>query len=139
MTGREILTVVASPTAEQVHLRVPARQSYAPIVKVAAVALAKRLDTSFADLADLRLVVDQAMFMLLDGLRTDRNEDLHIDVVFRVVEARFELEANRNAGVGLSDRAVRFFTDITRGLVDELRIDGDIGAIRLSKSLVGVR
>lgn len=130
---------MSSPTAERVFLRIPARQPYAPIVKVGATALAKRLDMNFADLDDLRLVIDQAMVMLLDGLKANRSKDLYIDVVFRIVDNRFEFEADRNARAGLSDRAVRLFTDITRGLLDELRVDPVTGAIWLSKARSDVR
>ena len=130
---------MASPTAEHVHLRIPARQPYAPIVKVAATALGRRLDLNFADLDDLRLVMDQAMVMLLDGLEAHRSQDPCIDVVFRVVEDRLEFEASRNTGTSLSDKAVRLFTQITLGLLDDLRIDSSGGAIRLSKASSGVR
>lgn len=130
---------MASPNAERVYLRIPARQPYAPIVKVGAAALARRLDMNFADLDDLRLVMDQAMVMLLDGFEADQQEDLHIDVVFRIVDNRLEFEASRTAGNGLSERAVRLFTRITRGLLDELRVDHDAGSVRLSKARSGVR
>ena len=130
---------MASPNAERVYLRIPARQPYAPIVKVGAAALAKRLDMNFADLDDLRLVMDQAMVMLLDGFEADQQEDLHIDVVFRIVDNRLEFEAGRTTGAGLSERAVRLFTRITRGLLDELRVDHDAGSVWLSKARSNVR
>ena len=113
-------------------------------MKVAAAALAKRVDMNFADLDDLRLVMDQAMVVLLDGLEPDRNQDRHIDVFFRIVDDRLEFEASRNTRTGptgepLTGNTVSLFTQITRGLLDELRIDPNSGAIWLSKARSGIR
>lgn len=130
---------MASPNAERVFLRIPARQPYAPLVKAAAAALARRLDMSFADLDDLRLVTDQAVLMLLDGLEADPQQAPHIDVVIRTADDRIEFEAARSSGGGLSERAVRLFTRITHGLSDELRVDTDGAAVWLSKTASNVR
>ena len=137
---REILAAVASPTAERVFLRIPARRPYAPIVRTAAAALATRLGMSFVAIDDLGLAIDQAMVMLLDGLEPGRGTegaaspqpDLDIDVVFRIAESRFEFEASRSITSRVSQQAVQLLDDSAADLVDELRIDGDIGAVWLS-------
>ena len=141
---------MASPNAEGVFLRIPALQPYAPIVRVGAAALAIHLGMSFVEIDDLRLVIDKAMIMLLDGLdgfestpgaqgKASGEADLYIDVVFRIAENRFEFEATRSATAGMSETAVRLFDDTARELVDELRVDVDTGAIWLCKALADVR
>ncbi len=102
---------------------------------------------SFVDIDDLRLAMDQAMVMLLDGSEpgrgaegaASRQPDLDIDVVFRIEGSRFEFEASRSITSSVSQQAVQLLDDSAADLVDELRIDGDIGAIWLSKSLADVR
>ena len=105
---------------------------------------------SFVAVDDLRLAIDQAMVMLLDGLdgsepglgaevAASRQPDLDIDVVFRIAASRFEFEASRSVTSRVSQQAVQLLDDSAADLVDELRIDGDIGAIWLSKSLADVR
>ncbi|MCQ3806963.1 MAG: hypothetical protein OXB92_10895 [Acidimicrobiaceae bacterium] len=150
---REILAAVASPTAERVFLRIPARRPYAQIVRTAAAALATRLGMSFVAIDDLGLAVDQAMVMLLDGLDgLDGSEpglgaggaaspqpDHGIDVVFRIAESRFEFEASRSITSRVSQQAVQLLNGSAADLVDELRIDGDIGTVWLTKSLPDVR
>ena len=104
----------------------------------------------FAAIDDLRLAMDQAMVMLLDGLdgsepglgaegAASRQPDLDIDVVFRIADNRFEFEASRSITSRVSRQAVQLLVDRAAGLVDELRIDGDIGAVWLSKSPADVR
>ncbi len=141
---------MASPNAEDVFLRVPALAPYAPIVRLGAAALAIHLGMSFAEIDDLRLVIDEAMIMLLDGLdeiestpgapsRASAEADHYIDVVFRIADNRFEFEATRSATTGVSETAVSLFDDTARELVDDLRVDVDTGAIRLGKALADVR
>lgn len=141
---------MASPGAEDVFLRIPALQPYAPIVRVAAAALAIRLGMGFGAIDDLRSVMDKAMIMLLDGVtgsedttdahrRAPAETDSFIEMVFRVVENRFEFEASRTDNAGVSETAIRLFDDSTRELVDELRVDSDTGAIWLGKALADVR
>ncbi len=112
--------------------------------------MAVRLGLNLVDIDDLRLVMDQAMVMLLDGLDVSdpglgaegaalRQPDLAIDMDFRIAESRFEFEARRSITLSVSQQAVQFLDDNAADLVDELRIDGDIGAIWLSKSLADVR
>ena len=138
---------MASPNAEGVFLRIPALAPYAPIVRVGAAALAIHLGMSFVEIDDLRLVIDKAMVMLLDGFestpgaqgKASGEADPYIDVVFRIAENRFEFEATRSATGGVSETAVRLFDDTARELVDELRVDVDTGAIWLGKALADVR
>ena len=141
---------MASPNVEDVFLRIPARQPYARIVRVGAAALGIRLGMSFAEIDDLRFVMDKAMVMLLDGLnglestqgmqgKASGDVDIYIDVVFRITANRFEFEANRSTTAGVSETALCLFDDSARELVDELRVDPDTGAIWLGKTLADVR
>ncbi len=102
---------------------------------------------SFVDIDDLCLAIDKVMIMLLDGLEqrrgtrsaASRQPGLDIDVVFGIAESRFEFEASRSITSSLSQQAVQLLDDSAADLVDVLRIDGDIGAIWLSKSFADVR
>lgn len=141
---------MASPDAEDVFLRIPALQLYAPIVRVGAAALAIRLGMGFVEIDDLRSAMDKAMIMLLDGLDRPQEPadaqgvapaeaDSFIEVIFRVADNRLEFEASRTDPTGVSGTALRLFDDTTHELVDELRVDPDTGTIRLSKALADVR
>lgn len=141
---------MASPDAEDVLLRIPALAPYAPIVRVVAAAMAVRLGMGFVEINNLRSAIDKAVNLLLDGADAAENTtgaprgnpadaDPCIDAVFRIVENRLEFEANRTDPTGVSETALRLFDDATRELVDELRVDPDTGAIRLSKALADVR
>lgn len=136
---------MASPHDQQVSLRIPPHKPYAAITKVAAVSLAKRFGMNRAELNDLTVVVDQAMVMLLDGLerrptKGQQKKTLYIDVVFRVVKHRFEFEAARSTNIGaVPEEAIRRFTDTSRELLTELRVDRKTGAIRASKASAAIR
>lgn len=119
-----------------VLLRVPARAPYARIVRIGAAALALRQGMSFGEIDDLRLAIDEAMIMLLDGVDVDSSTD--IDIVFRITDGNFELEASRNEGSGadgeVSEAAVHRFDAIARGLVDDYDIDAAHGWLLLRKT-----
>jgi hypothetical protein len=123
---------VAETDASEILLRVPARAPYARIVRVGAAALALRQGMGFGEIDDLRLAIDEAMIVLLDGLEEDH--DTEIDVVFRVAEGRFELEATRGEGGRVGEPAVHRFDAIASGLVDDYDIDPEHGWLRLRKT-----
>ncbi len=120
-------------------LRVPARAPYARVVRMGAAALALRQGLSFGEIDDLRLMIDEAMLVLLDGI--DGINPIDIDVVFRMTEDYFEVEAARTEGVitgnGVSKAAVQRFEAIARDLVDDYDIEPDRGWLRLRKIPVG--
>jgi hypothetical protein len=123
---------VSSTDASEILLRVPARAPYARLVRVGAAALALRQGMGFGEIDDLRLAIDEAMIVLLDGLDDEHEAD--IDVVFRLTEGQFELEATRGEGRAVGDAAVHRFDAIASGLVDDYDIDPDHGWVRLRKS-----
>lgn len=124
--------VVADVQSSEILLRVPARAAYARIVRIGAAALALRQGLGFGEIDDLRLAIDEAMIVLLDGLPDDHNAD--IDVVFRLTDDGFELEANRSEAHDVSDAAVHRFDAIASGLVDDYDIDPSHGWILLRKT-----
>jgi hypothetical protein len=123
---------VSSTDASEILLRVPARAPYARLVRVGAAALALRQGMGFGEIDDLRLAIDEAMIVLLDGLDDEHEAD--IDVVFRLTEGQFELEATRGEGWAVGEAAVHRFDTIASGLVDDYDIDPDHGWVRLRKS-----
>lgn len=119
--------------ASEILLRVPARERYARLVRVGAAALALRQGMGFGEIDDLRLAIDEAMIVLLDGV--DATDDgIDIEVIFRVDEGRFELEATRGPSGPVSESAVHRFDAIARGLIDDYDIDRDHGRVRLAKN-----
>jgi len=123
---------VAETDASEILLRIPARAPYARLVRVGAAALALRQGMGFGEIDDLRLAIDEAMIVLLDGL--DEELDTDIDVVFRVTDGRFELEASRGEGDLVGEAAVHRFDAIASGLVDDYDIDPEHGWLRLRKT-----
>lgn len=128
---------MAETDASEILLRVPARAPYARIVRVGAAALALRQGMGFGEIDDLRLAIDEAMILLLDGLGDDRGVD--IEVVFRVADGRFELEATRSGGAGIGEAAAHRFGAIAGDLVDDFDIDAPQGRLRLGKTPTDVR
>ena len=113
-------------------LRIPARAPYARLVRVGAAALALRLGMGFDEIDDLRLAIDEAMIVLLDGV--DDEHDVDIKVVYRVQDGRLELEATRGEADGIGEEAVHRFDAIAGGLVDDYDVDPTSGRLRLRKT-----
>ena len=116
----------------EILLRIPACAPYARLVRVGAAALALRQGMGFGEIDDLRLAIDEAMIVLLDGLEDDVEVD--IAVVYRVADGRFELEAARGAAGTVSAAAVHRFDAIAGGLVDDYDVDPEHGWVRLRKT-----
>ncbi len=123
---------MAETDTSEILLRVPARAPYARIVRVSAAALALRQGMSFGEIDDLRLAIDEAMIVLLDGL--DQTQKTEIAVVFRMTEGCFELEASRDHGGEVGGAAVHRFDAIASALVDEYDIAPERGWLRLRKT-----
>lgn len=123
--------------SSDILLRVPARAPYARVVRMGAAALALRQGMSFGDIDDLRLAIDEAMIVLLDGVD---DSSIDIDIVFRMTDEHFELEATRTEGanrdVRMPEAAVRRFDAIAGELVDDHDIDPGRGWLRLRKKPV---
>ena len=118
--------------SDDILLRVPARSPYARVVRVGAAALALRQGMGFGEIDDLRLAIDEAMIVLLDGVGDNSSAD--INIVFRITEGRFELEASRSEGEDVSYAAVQRFDAIASNLVDDYDIDPTSGWIRIRKT-----
>ena len=119
-------------TTDEVLLCIPAQPEYGRIVRVGAAALGLRQGMSFAEIDDLRLAIDEAMILLLDGHQDD--VEANIDIVFRSDEGKLELEASRSVDGELRDAAVQRFDAITSGLIDDYDLDLKRGWLRLRKS-----
>ncbi len=87
---------------------------------------------SFSEIDDLRLVIDEAMVLLLDGVDPDTVAD--VDIVFRINDGRLELEASRSTDDELRDTAVQRFDAITSGLIDDYDLDPSNGWLRVRKA-----
>lgn len=141
---------MASTHNQKVSLRIPARKPFAAVTTVAALSLAKRLGMPANQLNDLAVVIDQAMLMLLDGLERPRTKgqhkkdphkkDLHIDLVFRVAESRFDFEVAPSANAGpVPAEAMRRFSDTSGELFSELKVDRKTGIIRATMASAAIR
>ncbi|MEZ5168250.1 MAG: hypothetical protein R2695_17875 [Acidimicrobiales bacterium] len=130
----ETRTVVDADTSE-VLLRVPARAAYARIVRVGAAALALRQGLGFGQIDDLRLAIDEAMILLLDGVPDD--VDVDIEVQFRLTGGHLELEASRDRGHPIGDAAVHRFEAIAEGLVADYAVDATTARVRLRTADAG--
>ncbi len=118
---------------DEVLLRVPARSEYGRIVRVGAAALGLWQGMSFAEIDDLRLAIDEAIILLLDGIEGGEDTEHEIHVVFRIDEGALELHAERSSEEALGDAAVHRFDAITSGLIDDYDLDLDRGWLRLRK------
>ena len=116
---------------DEILLRVPARADYARIVRIGAAALALRQGMTFAEIDDLRLAIDEAMIVLLEGDGTGNGD---IRITYRVTEGRFELEAARDDGEPVTESAVDRFDQIAATLVDDYDIDAAHGWLRIRKT-----
>ena len=123
--------------ASEILLRVPARAPYARIVRVGAAALALRQGMGFREIDDLRLAIDEAMIVLLDGLGEEH--DVHLDIAFKVADGRFALEATREGGSAVGEAAVHRFDAIAGELVDDYDIDPARGWLVLRKTPADAR
>ncbi len=119
-------------STDEVLLRIPARPEYARIVRVGAASLGLRGGMSFGEIDDLRLAIDEAMILLLDGVPID--SDVEVEIVFRATEGQLELEANRTFDDEFRDAAVHRFDAITSGLIDDYDLDPSAGWLRLRKT-----
>ncbi len=125
---------MTAAATDEILLRVPARADYARIVRVGAAALALRQGMTFAEIDDLRLAVDEAMIVLLDG---DSGVDSNLRITYRVTKTCFEFEAVREDGAEVTESAVGRFDEIAATLIDDYDIDADRGWIRMRKTPSG--
>ena len=123
-------------SADEVLLRVPARSEYGRIVRVGAAALGLRQGMSFSQIDDLRLAIDEAVILLLDGIEGGEQSEQEIRVVFRIDRGALELHAERSVEASLDTAAVHRFDAITAGLIDDYDLDQARGWVRVRKIAV---
>ncbi|MEM9467177.1 MAG: hypothetical protein AAGA90_17525 [Actinomycetota bacterium] len=119
-----------SGASDEVHLSVPARPEFGRIVRVGGAALGLRQGLSFTEIDELRLAIDEAVILLLDG----SSGDGEIEAEFRFDGDRLELEIRGGAADLLSDAAVGRFDEICRPLIDDYDIDPERRWLRLRKT-----
>lgn len=117
-------------TTEEVHLRVPARPEFGRIVRVGGAALGLRQGLSFTEIDELRLAIDEAVILLLDGGSDERE----LVASFRFEDDRLELEIHGTDFRPLSGRAVDRFDEICGPLIDDYDIDPERAWLRLRKT-----
>ncbi|MEM9204056.1 MAG: hypothetical protein AAGC53_20640 [Actinomycetota bacterium] len=120
-----------SGDTDEVQLRVPARPEYGRIVRVGGAALGIRQGLSFTEIDELRLAIDEAIILLLDG---DVDSDREIDATFRFDGERLELELRNNGRTDLTSAAVDRFDEICSPLIDDYDIDPASAWLRLRKT-----
>ena len=119
-----------SGDTDEVHLRVPARPEYGRIVRVGGAALGLRQGLSFTEIDELRLAIDEAIILLLDGAPRDGD----LDAAFRFDGDRLEFELSGSTDHRLSDTAVDRFDELCGPLIDDYDIDPARGWVRVRKT-----
>ena len=121
-----------SVETDEVLLRVPARPEFGRIVRVGGAALGIRQGLSFTEIDELRLAIDEAVILLLDGAPTGGDGELA--ATFRFDGERLELEFRGTEGGALSDAAVDRFDELCGPLIDDYDIDPGHRWLRLRKT-----
>ncbi len=119
-----------SGDTDEVHLRVPARPEYGRLVRVGGAALGLRQGLSFTEIDELRLAIDEAVILLLDGVSADHE----LEAAFRFDGDRIELEIRGDGEATLSDAAVDRFDEICGPLIDDYDIDPSRAWLRIRKT-----
>jgi hypothetical protein len=123
--------MTSPPAAEEIVLRVPALPAYGRVVRVGAAALALRQGMSFGEIDDVRLAIDEAWILLLDG--SDGGSDSMIDCVFRMIDGLFELEASYTGEHRIGSEAISRFEERTADLLDDYDVDPAQAWVRIRK------
>ena len=122
---------MSDPT-DEVLLRIPARPEYGRIVRVGGAALGIRQGLSFSEIDELRLAVDEAVILLLDG--SDADGDTELVATFRFDDGHLEVEIAADRTEALRADAVARFDEVCSPLIDAYDLDPDRGWLRLRKA-----
>jgi len=122
---------VSDPT-DEVLLRIPARPEYGRILRVGGAALGMRRGLSFAEIDELRLAVDEAVILLLDGSGADG--DTELIATFRFDDSHLEVEIATGRTEALRSNAVARFGEVCSPLIDAYEVNPDRGWLRLRKA-----
>lgn len=123
-----------SAEPDEVLLRVPARPEFGRIVRVGGAALGLRQGLSFTEIDELRLAIDEAVILLLDGAA----DDAELAATFRFEGERLEFEFLASGEATLSVAAVDRFDEICSPLIDDYDIDPSRAWLRLRKTPVAI-
>lgn len=119
-----------SGSNDEVVLRFPAQPEYGRILRVGAAALGIRQGLSFAEIDDLRLVIDEAVTLLLTSAPTDSA----LSAVFRFDHGRLELELACDTPNPLGDGAVQRFDTAAGTLIDDYDVEPANCWLRIRKT-----
>ena len=122
---------MSDPT-DEVLLRIPARPDYGRIVRVGGAALGMRQGLSFAEIDELRLAVDEAAILLLDG--SDADGDTELVATFRFDDGHLEVEIAADRTEALRGDALARFDEVCSPLIDAYDLDANRGWLRLRKA-----
>jgi len=114
---------------DEVSLQVPARPQFGRVIRVGGAALALRQGLSFNEIDELRLAVDEAVILLLEGVPADA----YIAATFRFEPEQLELEMISSVPGTFDAQAVARFRDITAGLLSKSEIDAAAGRVVIEK------
>lgn len=114
---------------DEVALQVPARPEFGRVIRVGGAALALRQGLSFNEIDELRLAVDEAVILLLDGVPSDA----HIAATFRFEPEQLELELISSKPGTFTNDAVARFNDLTAGLLSDVTVDPTSGRVVIEK------
>lgn len=122
---------MSAPT-DEVLLRIPAQPEYGRIVRVGGAALGIRQGLSFAEIDELRLAIDEAVILLLDG--SDADDDTELVTTFRFDDGRLEMEMHASSATELRSDAVDRFDEVCSPLIDDYDVDPERAWVRLRKT-----
>ena len=122
---------MSGPT-DEVLLRIPAQPEFGRIVRVGGAALGIRQGLSFAEIDELRLAIDEAVILLLDG--SDADDDTELVTTFRFDDGRLEMEMHASGATELRSDAVDRFDEVCSPLIDDYDVDPERAWVRLRKT-----
>jgi len=114
---------------DEVALQVPARPQFGRVIRVGGAALALRQGLSFNEIDELRLAVDEAVILLLDGVPAGAS----IAATFRFEPEQLELEMTTSVPGTFDPQAVARFNDLTAGLLSDATVDSQAGRVIIEK------
>ena len=91
-----------------------------------------RQGLSFAEIDELRLAVDEAVILLLDG--SDADGDTELVATFRFDDGHLEVEIAADRTEALRGDALARFDEVCSPLIDTYDLDSDRGWLRLRKA-----
>lgn len=120
------------PRDDEVQLELPASPEYGRVARIAAAHLALRRGFSLNEIDDLRLVMDEAVVMLLGPERRGGRLEVTYSLDGNAVSVRARVTADGDHTLPM-DRVERF-GELVGELIDEYSIDRASRSLRLTKT-----